>query len=96
MCGNGHFINSRIHKRRQPTKALNIGSMDDTKMNDTYPSRHFTRSQEKDLQGLQEMFMKREALEEVEGQQRRTYNVFTLHQIEKEEEKSPSVQMAIS
>ena len=70
--------------------------MDDTNMSDMYPSRQFTRSQAKDLQGLQEMFMKQEAFEGIEGQQIRIYNVFTLHQIEKEEGKRPCVQMAIS
>ena len=40
--------------------------------------------------------MKRKALEEIEGQQRRTYNVFTLHQIEKEERNRLCVQMTIS
>ncbi|KAH0768960.1 hypothetical protein KY290_012941 [Solanum tuberosum] len=74
----------------------NMGSMDDTNMSDIYPSRPFTRSQAKDLQGLQAMFMKREALEELEGHQRRTYNVYKVHQNEKEEGKRPCVQIAIS
>ncbi|WMV54612.1 hypothetical protein MTR67_047997 [Solanum verrucosum] len=44
-----------------------MGSMDDTNMSGMYPSRPFTWSQSKDLQGLQAKFMKREALEELEG-----------------------------
>ena len=66
-----------------------MGTMDDTYMGGIYPSIPFTSSQAKDLKGLQAMFMKREALEEIEGHQRMTYNVFTLHQIEKEEENRP-------
>ena len=62
----------------------NMGSMDDTNMSGMYPSRPFTWSQTKDLQGLEEMFMKREALDEIESHKRRTHNVFTSHQIEKE------------
>ncbi|KAH0773696.1 hypothetical protein KY290_010833 [Solanum tuberosum] len=79
-----------------PSNIDKMGSMDDTNMSDIYPSRPFTRSQAKDLQGLQAMFMKREALEELEGHQRRTYNVCKVHQNEKEEGKRPCVQMAIS
>ena len=73
-----------------------MGIIDDTNMSGMYPSRPFTKSQAKNLQVLQAMFMKREALQEIEGHQRRTYNVFTLHQIEKEEGKRPCVQMVIS
>ena len=69
--------------------------MDDTNMSGIYPSRPFTWSQTKDLQGLEEMFMKREALDEIESHQRRKKNVFTLHKIYKEEGKRPSVQMVI-
>ncbi|KAH0778765.1 hypothetical protein KY290_005192 [Solanum tuberosum] len=58
----------------------NMCSMDDTNMSCMYPSRPFTRSQAKDLQVLQAMFMKREALEELEGHQRRTCNVCKVHQ----------------
>ncbi|XP_049405104.1 uncharacterized protein LOC125868519 [Solanum stenotomum] len=74
----------------------NIGSMDDTNMSGIYPSRPFTRNQANDLQGLQAMFMKREALEELEGHQRKTYNVCKVHQNEKEEGKRPCVEMTIS
>ena len=39
----------------------NMGIMDDTNVSGMYPSRPFRWSQAKDLQGLQAMFMKREA-----------------------------------
>ena len=49
----------------------NMGNLDDTNMSDMYLSIPFTRSQSKDIKGLQATFMKREALEETECQQRR-------------------------
>ena len=49
-----------------------------------------------DLQGLQAILMKSEALEDIECRLRRPYNMFTLHQIEKVEGKSPCLQMSIS
>ena len=51
----------------QEGKDYNMGNINDTNMSDIYSSTPFTHSQAKDLQGLQEMFMKREALEEIEG-----------------------------
>ena len=65
-------------------------------MTGIYPSRPFTRSKAKNLNYLQAMFRKRKEFEEIDGHQRRTYNAFTLYQIEKEEIKRPCVQMALS
>ena len=73
-----------------------MGSMDDTNISGMYPSRPFTQSQANDLQGLQAMFMKREALKELEGHQIRAYNVCNVHQNEKEEGRRSCVQIVIS
>ena len=52
-------INIIIHIRTSSYD--NMGIMDDTNVSGMYPSRPFRWSQAKDLQGLQAMFMKREA-----------------------------------
>ena len=60
-CVVGDLLDSRTN-HFQEGKYDNMGNMDDTNMSDMYPLRPFTRSQPKDLQGLQEMYMKRKAL----------------------------------
>ncbi|WMV24648.1 hypothetical protein MTR67_018033 [Solanum verrucosum] len=69
-----YVINYKQGKENVVADALSR-SMDDTNMSGMYRSRPYKRSQAKDLQGLQAMFMKREALEELEGHQITTYNV---------------------
>lgn len=61
-----------------------------------YLSKPFTRSQAKELQDLQAMFVRKEALEEFEGCQRKTCNVWKVNQSEDDKDKRSFEQVVTS